>query len=355
MKANFWHKDFVWDGTSFSSDQDIIVFVEKNYPELNVFFKEWLSDSGKILIKTSGSTGVPKKIALSREHMINSARATAKFFNLEAGSKVLLCLPLGFIAGRMMLVRSMVMGWQLDVIESSSKLMIPKNITYDFSAMVPLQLYNSLDELKKIKTLIVGGGEVSEAIVNQIDSLKTKIYATYGMTETITHIALSPLNKAAGRKGSETVFEALPGISLSADNRQCLVIDAPHISSDIVVTNDIVALEPEDSFKWLGRNDNVINSGGIKLIPELIESRYKKLIEHDYFVVGIPDHRLGEKLVLLIEGKETALMLGKIDEFHKNLNDAIPKYEIPKEIFFINTFIRTQTGKINRSQSLQLL
>ena len=353
MKAKLWHKDFNWDGNSFSTDQNLIDFIEKNYPELAEFIKEWFSDSGKILMKTSGSTGRPKSIALSREHMINSARATATFFNLKAGSKALLCLPLGFIAGRMMLVRSMVMGWQLDVIDSSSKPMIPKEKIYDFSAMVPLQLHNSLDQLKNIKTLIVGGGEVSEAILNKIGSLETKIFATYGMTETITHIALSPINKAAERMGSETIFKALPDVNLSKDGRQCLVIKAPQVSSEIVVTNDIIDLRSEDSFKWLGRYDHVINSGGVKLIPELIESRYKNLIEHDYFVYGIDDEQLGEKLVLVIEGNETALILQKIHEFHKKLSDDVSKYEIPKEIFFIKTFERTKTGKINRSESMK--
>ena len=355
MKAKFWHKDFCWDGTSFSTDQDIIDFVANHYPELSVFIKEWFSDSGQIQMQTSGSTGNPKKIILSREHMINSARATAEYFNLKAGSKALLCLPLGFIAGRMMLVRSMIMGWHLDTIESTSRPKITKQVQYDFSAMVPLQLYNSMNDLENINVLIVGGGEVSDTIINKIASFNTKIYATYGMTETITHIALSPLNKSAGRKGSETIFKALPGVSLSADNRQCLVIKAPHICHEIVVTNDIVDLRSDNTFKWLARYDNVINSGGVKLIPELIESRYKNLIDADYFVYGIADKRLGEKLVLVIEGEETALMFKKIDEFHHKLSDAVPKYEVPKEIFFIKTFSRTETGKINRSQSAQLL
>ncbi len=198
MKAKLWHKDFMWNGHSFTKDHDMIEFVEEYYPELTAFIHEWFGASGKLHMKTSGSTGKPKIITLQREHMINSARATATFFDLGAGSRALLCLPLGYIAGRMMLVRSMIMGWQLDTIVASSTPDIPKQKIYDFAAMVPLQLYNSSDLIGKIKILIVGGGKVSDTILDRISGLKTKIYATYGMTETITHIALSPLNKAAG-------------------------------------------------------------------------------------------------------------------------------------------------------------
>lgn len=339
----------------FSAEENLINFVENNYPELDSFIKEWFSEDGKILMKTSGSTGEPKQITLSREHMINSARATAKFFDLESGSKALLCLPLGFIAGRMMLVRSMVLGWQLDVVESTSKPEISEDKIYDFSAMVPLQLNNSIDRLKNIKMLIVGGGEVSDSILNKIISFETKIYATYGMTETITHIALSPLNRSAGRKTKETIFRALQGVTLTTDHRECLVINAPHISSEEVVTNDIVDLKSEDSFKWLGRYDNVINSGGVKLIPEIIESRYKNLLNHEYFVTGIADKVLGEKLVLVIEGKEKVLILEQIHNIHKELIDVVQKYEIPKEIVFVKNFARTQTGKINRVRTIELL
>ncbi len=327
----------------------------ERYPELSIFINEWFSESGQIQMKTSGSTGKPKTITLSREHMINSARATAAYFNLEAGSRALLCLPLGFIAGRMMLVRSMVMGWHLDLIESSSTPKIPKHRTYDISAMVPLQLYNSIGELENMDTLIVGGGQVSDNILNKISDLSTKIYATYGMTETITHIALSPLNKAAGSNGNEMIYSALPGVVLSTDNRQCLQISAPHICPEEVVTNDIVDLVAEDSFKWLARYDHVVNSGGIKLIPELIETRYRNLIDHDYFVYGLPDKRLGERLVLVIEGIETSALREKIKEAHKNWKPTVPAYEIPKQVLFIKSFVRTTTGKINRFQTVKML
>ncbi len=355
MKAKLWHKEFMWNGHSFTSDLEIIDFASEYYPELTAFIHEWFGASGKLQMKTSGSTGKPKIIVLRREHMINSARATATFFDLGAGSRALLCLPLGYIAGRMMLVRSMIMGWHLDVIAPSSTPDIPKQNHYDFSAMVPLQLYNSINDLENIRTLIVGGGQVSETILNKISSLNTKIFATYGMTETITHIALSPLNKAAGGRGNEMVYTALPGVGLSTDDRQCLLIKAPHISSEILVTNDIVDLKAEDSFTWIARYDHVINSGGIKLFPELLEARYKNLIDSEYFIYGIPDRSLGEKVALVIEGNESETILDRIQNFHKELSNSVAKYEIPKELFFIDSFVRTETDKINRSLTVSKL
>ena len=353
MKTRLWHKDFKWDGHSFSKDNDIIDFVADHYPELTKFINEWFSDAGQIHMKTSGSTGKPKTIILRREHMINSAEATAAYFNLEAGSKALLCLPLGFIAGRMMLVRSMIMGWNLDVISPSATPEIPKNKCYDFSAMVPLQLYNSYQQLKKIKVLIVGVGDVSESFFDKMAELETNIYDTYGMTETITHIALGPLNKAAGQHQNELIFTALPGVYLSTDDRKCLKINAPRICDNELVTNDIVELLTIDSFKWLARYDHVINSGGVKLIPEFIESKYKNLMDADFFVFGLPDKTLGERLVLIIEGRQSKTLMSKLHKFHDGLDHSVPRYKIPKEILFTETFTRTKTGKVNRSLTVK--
>lgn len=355
MKTKLWHKKFTWDGHSFTTDQDIIDFVADHYPELTMFINEWFGDSGQIHMKTSGSTGKPKTIVLSREHMINSARATAAYFDLKEGSRALLCLPLGFIAGRMMLVRSMVMGWYLDIIESTSKPIIPKQIQYDFSAMVPLQLYNSCDQLENIKSLIVGGGEVSETILNKISSLGTKIYATYGMTETITHIALSPLNKSAGKRGSEIIFTALPKVQLSTDDRQCLRINAPHIGAEELVTNDIVELIADDSFKWLARYDHVINSGGIKLIPELIEKKLQGLIEPSFFISALDDEVLGKRMIMIVEQEEITDLLTMLRKFQENNTAVLSRIEIPKEVYFLKSFLYTDTGKIQRELTKNLV
>ncbi len=355
MKVEYWHKDFQWNGISFSSTSEIINFADQNFPELHTFIREWFGEKGRITMMTSGSTGTPKTIGLHREHMVNSSKATASYFSLSNGSRVLLCLPLGYIAGRMMLVRSMVMGWQLDVINPSASPDIPQNVLYDFSAMVPLQLANSIDQLEYVQTLIVGGGQISDDLFEKTEHLKTKVYATYGMTETITHVALSPVNRAAGKKDGKPIFKALAGIHFSTDQRGCLIISAPGISSSAVVTNDIVKLLSDRSFIWLGRYDHVINSGGLKLLPELIEAKYKNLIGTDYFVYGWPDEVLGQKLVLFVEGEERSNLYKEIIDFQKQHLDDISKYEIPKEVMFVKNFIRTETGKVNRKKTVARL
>ncbi len=355
MKAEYWHKDFKWNGRSFSSHAEIIDFVDENFPELNSFIHEWFGKNGEISMKTSGSTGKPKTITLKRVHMVNSAKATAAYFSLSNKSRVLLCLPLGYIAGRMMLVRAMVNGWELDVISPNSSPDIPKKIIYDFSAMIPLQVYKSLDQLENIHILIVGGGEISTTLSKKTDHLKTKIFATYGMTETITHVALSPVNKAAGRNNEEMIFTALPGIHFSTDERGCLMITAPNISTSEVVTNDSVNLISNNSFRWLGRYDHVINSGGLKLLPELIEAKYKDLIDTDFFAFGMPDKVLGQKLVLLVEGKERSTLYKKILDFQKQHSQVVSKYEVPKKVMFVKNFIKTETGKVNRKRTIATL
>ena len=353
MKTKLWHKDFSWDGTSFHASEEIIDFAGLQYPELKGFLTEWFSDAGFIQMKTSGSTGIPKTIKLRREHMMNSAKATALYFGLEAGARALLCLPLSYIAGRMMLVRSIIMGWNLDTIEASSKPNIPKGVRYDFSAMVPLQLHHCYDLIENIGTLIVGGGEVLPENLHKISNLRTKIYATYGMTETVSHIALSPLNEAAGNENKEGLYTALPGVDLIVDKRQCLVIRAPQICSDEVVTNDIVDLISTDSFKWLARYDHVINSGGIKLFPELIEKKLHKVIHTPFFLAAFKDKILGQRLVMLVEGAKIPDLLKDLKDFQKKHSDSISLYEIPKEIYFLPSFDYTETGKIQRKLTLE--
>ncbi|NOQ92332.1 MAG: AMP-binding protein, partial [Flavobacteriaceae bacterium] len=297
---------------------------------------------------TSGSTGKPKLIQLKKEFMINSAKATGKFFELNYGTTALLCLPTDFIAGKMMLVRAMVLGWSLDIVEPNSNPLSTIKKEYDFSAMVPLQVFNSIDNIFKIKTLIVGGGVVSNELQLKIVDLPTKIYATYGMTETITHIAIKPINIASGYSSKNDVYRTLPNINISKDNRDCLVIDAPKISNKILRTNDIIDLISINSFKWLGRLDHIINSGGIKMIPEQIEKKLSQVIYQRFFITSILDKLLGEKLVLVIEGASFSF-----DK--KTLKNILTKFEIPKEIYFVDSFVVTKTGKIDRSSTKKMI
>jgi len=342
------HKSFKLEGKSFENEKDLLSFSKTNHSIIYPFLCEWFDKLKYVTVSTSGSTGKPKRIKLKKEFMINSAKATGTFFNLSACTTALLCLPVQFIAGKMMLVRALILGWEIDVIEPNSNPLMHVKKKYDFSAMVPLQLYNSLDNLSKIKILIVGGGVVSSKLQLKTIDLPTKIYATYGMTETITHIAIKPINKASGLSIKNDIYQTLPDVNIRKDNRDCLVIYAPNISDEIIVTNDIIDLLSENSFKWLGRFDNIINSGGIKLIPEQIEKKLSAVIDCRFFVFGVTDETLSEKLVLLVEGASF-----KFD--NKSIKNILTKFEIPKAVYFVDSFVVTKTGKIDRKSTKKMI
>ncbi|MGD1947007.1 MAG: AMP-binding protein [Croceivirga sp.] len=310
------------------------------------FLLDWLSPTTHVQVNTSGSTGQPKSISLRKEHMVNSALATGSFFKIKSGARALLCLSPSYIAGKMMLVRAMVLGLSLDVIEPSSHPLDDLLGNYDFAAMVPLQVQNGLTELHHIKTLLIGGAAVSKELAALLLKEKNSIFATYGMTETITHIAVK---KISGPIASDT-FEVLPEVSVSQDRRGCLVINAPKVCRETIVTNDLVELVDDTHFKWLGRYDNVINSGGIKLIPEQLEEKLSTVIKNRFFIAGIPDERLGEKMILVIEGMKDE----EKQQLYQKIRDlkSLRKFEMPREIISSEQFKETPTGKIQRSKTL---
>ncbi len=354
MQSPTWHSihpDFKLNGVHYGFDelQEIgYSLVKEGRPfEVSIgdFLMDWASERTTLDVFTSGSTGNPKRITIKKEHMVNSAHSTGAYFDLDSGDSALLCLPCTGIAGKMMLVRAMVLGLALDYVEpSSSPLFGTKR--YDFVAMVPLQVQKSLHHLNRIKTLLIGGAPISNSFRKKLETLSTQTFETYGMTETLTHVAVKSISN-----GSDC-FETLPGISIYKDDRDCLVIQAPNISDAEIVTNDIVELISVDTFKWLGRYDSIINSGGVKLIPEQIEEKLSKLIEPRFFVTGVPDATLGQKLVLVVEGaqKSDSDLLKQI----KNLN-SLNNYEIPKEIHNVKSFEETSTGKVDRNKTLTLL
>lgn len=301
------------------------------------FFLDWFDKKDYIEMTTSGTTGLPKLVRLKKQAMIQSALATGDFFDLKPGDKALLCLPTQFIAGKMMLVRSLILGLELDVVSPSLHPLELNTTTYDFVAMVPLQVQNSIVGLSKVRKLIIGGAKLDSALEEKLLPLKTEIYETYGMTETITHIAAKRLG--------DSVFSILPNVKIFQDDRQCLVIKVASISDEPIVTNDLVELVNEQQFKFLGRIDNVINSGGVKLIPEQIEAKLIGKINSRFFVTGLPDTTLGEKLVLVIEGEK--------QEFEPDFFDVLGKYEKPKEIVFVSKFKENENGKLLRKPTLQ--
>lgn len=316
------------------------------------FLLDWLNDKPYIEMKTSGSTGSPKWILLKKQHMVNSAISSGDFFGISSGDSALHCLPSDFIAGRMMLVRALVLGLEMDFVEPSRHPLSEVEKTYDFCAMIPLQVQHSLEKLHHIKKLIVGGAPVSYELTKKLQGLPTEVYETYGMTETSTHIAVKPLNGSQVKNPGEGAFVTLPTITVSVDERSCLVIHAPHLSETPIITNDLVTLLSGTSFNWMGRIDHIINSGGMKLLPEQVEAKLEPYIHGRFFVTGIPDTSLGQKLVLVMEGEpvdETALWqkIAQVSTLHK--------YETPKAIYFINSFYETENGKIIREKNLEQL
>ncbi|MCB0374454.1 MAG: AMP-binding protein [Sinomicrobium sp.] len=315
------------------------------------FLLDWVNDKPYIHVNTSGSTGNPKRIRLLKQHMVNSALASGDFFGISVGDSALHCLPTNFIAGKMMLVRAMILGLEIDLVEPTANPMAETEKKYDFSAMTPFQAKNSLDHLDRIKKLIVGGAMVTKKLIKAFQHKQTHIYETYGMTETVTHIAAKQLNGFDDPgAASKAYFKILPHIKISQDKRNCLVIEAPEILETPIVTNDMVKLISDDGFEWIGRYDNVINSGGIKLIPEQIEGKLAAAIPNRFFVSGIPDEALGEKLILVVEGSDNdeMAMLKAIKALK-----TLQRFEIPKAIYFVNTFEETENGKIIREKSLE--
>lgn len=301
------------------------------------FLLDWFDSKPYLEVQTSGTTGTPKLIQIDKQAMVNSALATGDFFDLSPGNRALHCLPVKYIAGKMMLIRAMILGLDLDFVAPSSHPLENNENKYDFVAMVPLQAKHSLKELKYVKKMIVGGAKMSKSLEHALAKLPTEVYETYGMTETITHIA--------AKKIGDKFFTVLPNVTVSYDDRNCLVIHAPKIAEEVIVTNDLVELVNENQFVFLGRIDNVINSGGIKLIPEQIEDKLSGKIDSRFYVIGKPDVDLGEKLVLVIEGEK--------HELSPELFDILDKYEKPKEILFVPKFKETATGKILRKESLK--
>lgn len=336
------HNHFKINGYHFNAAElcrigyDYVKEGDANEQVIGEFLLDWFDDKDYIEMRTSGTTGLPKVVKLQKQAMIQSALATGDFFKLEPRDKALLCLPVKFIAGKMMLVRSFILGLDLDIVEPSTQPLAFNTTKYDFVAMVPLQVQNSIEALENVKKLIVGGAKMDSALEEKVLPLKTEVYETYGMTETITHIA--------ARRTGEKVFTVLPNVEITLDDRGCLVVTVPGISEEPIVTNDLVELIRENQFIFLGRIDNVINSGGVKLIPEQIEAKLIDKISNRFFVTGIADAVLGEKLILVIEGNK--------QDFTPDFFDVLDKYEKPKEIVFVPKFKENENGKLLRKPSL---
>lgn len=320
---------------------------------LEEFISDWNSPDPCLMVHTSGSTGAPKPMMVQKCRMRNSARITCDFLGLKPGDTALLCMSVDYIAGKMVVVRSLERGLDLVKVEPSNH---PLETLYgrhlDFAAMIPSQVFCSLQDdrqrqtLRTIGNLIIGGGAISDELQNAINELNSEgaIWSTYGMTETLSHIALRRLN---GPDASEW-YTPFDSVSIGLTSEGCLTIDAPLVHDGILVTNDLAEIR-DGKFRILGRRDNVICCGGIKLQIEKIESKLQSYIDRPFCITRKKDAKFGEIVVLLYSGKE--LNRSALDEAFRHLEH----YEIPKLVLRVDTIPMTKTGKISRAEAEKLV
>ncbi len=302
------------------------------------FLSEWFNNTDVMSVQSSGSTGPPKTLRIPKAFFRNSAKMTLEFLRLMPGDRALLCLSPQYIAGKMMIVRALIGGLNLRVIAPQISTIRGHNEACDFSAMVPTQIQSLLqtpegrDRIRAIRTLLIGGSPISRELEEQLQDFDNRIYATYGMTETVSHIALRQLN---GPKRSR-FYQTLAGVSIRTDENNCLVIDAPALCDTTIRTRDLVRLVGQDQLEVIGRLDHIINSGGIKYSPEAIERKLSPIINDRFILSSLPDPRLGEKLILIIETEDTEQYRDK--QFEAHMKAQLTPYEVPKMVLFLKKF-----------------
>ena len=337
MKSKVIHKDFKLNGFPYSA-VDLLDILKEQEDYYN-FLKSWFDDKDYILTNTSGSTGKPKEIMLKKLDLIESSKLTARYFDLKVGDKIINCLPVKYIAGKMMLVRSIVLGLDLYIFPVTSSPISELKENYELVAFTPIQLENSIPFIDKINKVMVGGSGVQDTLKEKILKSKSTVYETYGMTETITHIAAR--NLSIGEKE----FTTLPGIEIG-EKDNCLYIKPNHLSVEIIQTNDVVELTSRNKFLLIGRRDFIINSGGVKINPEAVEKKLSKYISSDFVISSIDNSKFGEVVALVFKKNIP-------NDYHKGFTQ-LSKYEIPKEVVVIDIFPKIN-GKLNRPKIRRLI
>lgn len=339
------------DGTVCRAEniQQLIGDLSEDAPEmlrdLYHFLADWFSESPYITVHTSGSTGTPKKFTVRKEQMIQSAILTCSTLGLRKGDNALLCMPLQYIAGKMMVVRALVVGMRLLLRTPSGHPLADVKEPIQFAAMIPLQVYNTLqvpeerELLCRTDILIIGGGAINKELEDEIRLLPNEVYSTYGMTETLSHIALRRLN---GSKAS-SAYTPFPSVQLSLSHEDTLVINAPLVCDETLITNDIATLHQDGTFSILGRRDNTINTGGIKVQTECVEEILRSIISTTFAITAIPHPGLGEAIVLLVEKMEDT------EAFQQQIASLLPKYQQPRYIRAVDNIPLTGSGKIDRN------
>lgn len=319
---------------------------------LKEFLNEWNNSSDKILVHTSGSTGKPKPIWVEKQRMKASAEMTCDFLGLKSGDTALLCMPLDYIAGKMVVVRSIIRHLNLIDIKPSGHPLKDIKVPPVFAAMVPMQVYNSmqvaneLNILKGIKHLIIGGGSIDDNMASILRDFPNAVWSTYGMTETLSHIALRRLS---GDKASEW-YTPFNNVSISLNDEGCLIINAPTVCPNLLDTNDRAIIDKDGrKFRIIGRKDNVINSGGIKIQIEEIEKTLKSYISIPYLITKKKDNKFGEIVVMLIKSENSPITTIK-----EICEKVLPKYYQPRLYIQVDNIPMTETGKPSRAEAIKI-
>ena len=313
--------------------------------DLETFLQEWKNDEPTVWVHTSGSTGTPKPMQVEKERMCASARLTCSFLGLKEGDSALLCMPLQYIAGKMVVVRSLVASLRLLPVAPSGHPLKDLEEIPTFAAMIPMQVYNTLqvpeekDKLKKIKHLIIGGGAIDDALGRELKDFPNQVWSTYGMTETLSHIALRRLN---GTEASDW-YTPFDNVSIRLSEEGTLIIHAPEVCSEELITNDIAEINPEDKFRILGRKDNIINSGGVKIQIEQVEATLKEHLDLPFQITARKDVKFGEIVVILYNKVENEAKIRRICE------EKLPAYWVPKVYLPVEELPLTGTGKPDRA------
>ena len=330
-------------------EKDVLAFVDA-----------WLSDQQEFEFNTSGSTGPPGKITFNRDSIKASVKLTKEKFRLDNDQTALLCLSPKFVAGKMMIARALEIGMNLlccpPVADPLAEMSWDSEV--HFAALVPYQVSAIIEndasskKLSRIKNIIVGGSPVDQSLTDRLQQFGNSFFETYGMTETLTHIAIRKLNPP------EKDFKLLPGITAFIDERLCLNIQASHLSDQVIKTNDIAEFTTPDTFQIIGRFDNIVNSAGFKIVPEDVERKISSIIRSNlpnvnFIAGGIPDNDFGQKLVLLVETREIKTEIK--NEVISQIKSVLKKWEVPKDVLAVSTFRRTESGKINRRETLASL
>jgi o-succinylbenzoate---CoA ligase len=325
------------------------------------FIRDWIHGKESFTLHTSGSTGTPKPISVSRHQLTASAQLTIEALSLHKNQTSLICLDTRYVAGIMMIVRSLEAGMNMVLIEPVANPLerLNENTLIDFVALVPLQMEtilhsNQKEKLNKIKSILIGGAHINSSIISELQTLNCNCYGTYGMTETLSHVALRKLNGV----DKQEFFTALPGILMETDDRGCLVIHARHLQEEPFYTNDMVELISPYQFNWIGRADTIINSGGVKVIPEKVETEIQKYFDNHkifnrFFVFGFPDSLLGNSVNLIIEGSKFNEKTE--DQLVTFLKHTLTRFELPRAIRYVDKFVHTATNKINKIETVRLL